>query len=411
MEVPAGDALIGRVVNPLGQPVDGLGEIVDKFRPVETPAPGVMQRNLSQNPYKLVWKPLMPSFQSDVANGIDHRGPSNRENFDCHWYHLEPKGSRHDLYLCGDWSKKINSSYAGRNSSVNTEPWLYDCGNRFGFSTVSIALLGTYAGVAMAEEFMYNGKHVLIVYDDLSKQAVAYRELVLFFVVHQDVKPSQGMSHLHSRLLERSLKFQMIGWWLYYCPSIIETKRREIFLISQPTWFRSQTDKSSKDSLFNAGIRPAIDAGSSVSRVGELPKSRLWRKVRVPFVSTLLHIVNWKPSRNLVVTWMLRLKRNWTVVAEQLKSWNNPFMNHWQLKKQVVILYALTHGFLDSVPVDDILRFQKSCLIIWSTLSSNLWDDSFNMIFQQKKNWMQPLQNLSTSQISNRNRSGRWQFH
>ena len=119
MEVPAGDALIGRVVNPLGQPVDGLGEIVtDKFRPVETPAPGVMQRKSVSEPLQTGLKAidaLVPigRGQRELIIGDRQTG----ENFDCHRYDLEPKGSRHDLYLCGDWSKRINSSYASRNSS------------------------------------------------------------------------------------------------------------------------------------------------------------------------------------------------------------------------------------------------------------------------------------------------------
>ena len=169
-------------------------------------------------------------------------------------------------------------------------------------------------------------------------------------------------------------------------------------------------DKSSCKIVCSMLIRPAIDAGSSVSRVGELPKSRLWRKLRVLFVSTSLPTVNWKPSREVVTldaATQAKLNRGRRTVGS---IWNNLFMNLWRLKNKSWVLYALTHGFLDSIPVDDILRFQERVVwLLWSTLWSNLWDDSFDTWSSSRRGTgCSPYRILSTSQISNRNR--RWKM-
>ena len=222
--------------------------------------------------------------------------------------------------------------------------------------------LAPYAGVAMAEEFMYNGKHVLIVYDDLSKQAVAYRELSLLLRRPPGREAFPGdVFYLHSRLLERSAKVSdELGGGSITALPIIETQAGDISAYIA-TNVISITDGQIflQDSLFNAGIRPAIDAGSSVSRVGGSAQIKAMKKVagtlRIDLASYRELEAFTKFGSDLDAATQAKLNRGRRTV-EVLKQ---PVHEPLTVEKQVVILYALTHGFLDSVPVDDILRFQE----------------------------------------------------
>ena len=222
--------------------------------------------------------------------------------------------------------------------------------------------LAPYAGVAMAEEFMYNGKHVLIVYDDLSKQAVAYRELSLLLRRPPGREAFPGdVFYLHSRLLERSAKVSdELGGGSITALPIIETQAGDISAYIA-TNVISITDGQIflQDSLFNAGIRPAIDAGSSVSRVGGAAQIKAMKKVagtlRIDLASYRELEAFTKFGSDLDAATQAKLNRGRRTV-EVLKQ---PVHEPLTVEKQVVILYALTHGFLDSVPVDDILRFQE----------------------------------------------------
>ena len=345
MEVPAGDALIGRVVNPLGQPVDGLGEIVtDKFRPVETPAPGVMQRKSVSEPLQTGLKAidaLVPigRGQRELIIGDRQTGKTSIAIDTI----LNQKGQ--DM-IC------IYVAIGQKESTVRTQ---VETLRKYGAMDYTIVVtasasqpspllyLAPYAGVAMAEEFMYNGKHVLIVYDDLSKQAVAYRELSLLLRRPPGREAFPGdVFYLHSRLLERSAKVSdELGGGSITALPIIETQAGDISAYIA-TNVISITDGQIflQDSLFNAGIRPAIDAGSSVSRVGGAAQ------IKEAFT---------KCGSDLDAATQAKLNRGRRTV-EVLKQ---PVHEPLTVEKQVVILYALTHGFLDSVPVDDILRFQE----------------------------------------------------
>jgi len=215
--------------------------------------------------------------------------------------------------------------------------------------------LAPYAGVAMAEEFMYNGKHVLIVYDDLSKQAVAYRELSLLLRRPPGREAFPGdVFYLHSRLLERSAKVSdELGGGSITALPIIETQAGDISAYIA-TNVISITDGQIflQDSLFNAGIRPAIDAGSSVSRVGGSAQIKAMKKVagtlRIDLASYRELEAFTKFGSDLDAATQAKLNRGRRTV-EVLKQ---PVHEPLTVEKQVVILYALTHGFLDSVPVD-----------------------------------------------------------
>ena len=365
MEVPVGEALIGRVVNPLGQPVDGLGDIETKgFRPVETPAPGVMQRKSVSEPLQTGLKAidaLVPigRGQRELVIGDRQTGKTSVA-IDAI---LNQKGQ--DM-IC------IYVAIGQKESTVRTQVETLRKHGALDYTIVVTAsasqpspllYIAPYAGVAMAEEFMYNGKHVLIVYDDLSKQAVAYRELSLLLRRPPGREAYPGdVFYLHSRLLERSAKVSDdLGGGSITALPIIQTQAGDISAYIA-TNVISITDGQIflQENLFNSGIRPAIDAGSSVSRVGGSAQIKAMKKV----AGTLrLDLASYREleaftqfGSDLDAATQAKLNRGRRTI-EVLKQ---PLHKPLPVEKQVVILYALTHGFLDSVPVDQILDFEEA---------------------------------------------------
>ena len=365
MEVPVGEALIGRVGNPLGQPVDGLGDIeTTGFRPVETPAPGVMQRKSVSEPLQTGLKAidaLVPigRGQRELVIGDRQTGKTSVA-IDAI---LNQKGQ--DM-IC------IYVAIGQKESTVRTQVETLRKHGALDYTIVVTAsasqpspllYIAPYAGVAMAEEFMYNGKHVLIVYDDLSKQAVAYRELSLLLRRPPGREAYPGdVFYLHSRLLERSAKVSDdLGGGSITALPIIQTQAGDISAYIA-TNVISITDGQIflQENLFNSGIRPAIDAGSSVSRVGGSAQIKAMKKV----AGTLrLDLASYREleaftqfGSDLDAATQAKLNRGRRTI-EVLKQ---PLHKPLPVEKQVVILYALTHGFLDSVPVDQILDFEEA---------------------------------------------------
>ncbi|MDE3733928.1 F0F1 ATP synthase subunit alpha [Streptococcus suis] len=364
MEVPVGSALIGRVINPLGQPVDGLGEIrTSKTRPIEYPAPGVMQRKSVNEPLQTGLKAidaLVPigRGQRELIIGDRQTGKTSVA-IDAI---LNQKGQ--DM-IC------IYVAIGQKESTVRTQVETLRQYGALDYTIVVTAsasqpspllFLAPYAGVAMAEEFMYEGKHVLIVYDDLSKQAVAYRELSLLLRRPPGREAYPGdVFYLHSRLLERSAKVsdELSGGSITALP-FIETQAGDISAYIA-TNVISITDGQIflKDDLFNSGIRPAIDAGSSVSRVGGSAQIKAMKKVagtlRIDLASYRELEAFTQFGSDLDAATQAKLNRGRRTV-EVLKQ---PLHKPLPVEKQVLILYALTNGFLDSVPIDDILAFEE----------------------------------------------------
>lgn len=365
MEVPVGEALIGRVVNPLGQPMDGLGDIkTTAARPVEAPAPGVMQRKSVSEPLQTGLKAidaLVPigRGQRELIIGDRQTGKTsvaidailNQKGQDviCIYVAIGQKESTVRTQV--ETLRKhgaLDYTIVVTASAAHPSPLLY---------------IAPYAGVAMAEEFMYNGKHVLIVYDDLSKQAVAYRELSLLLRRPPGREAYPGdVFYLHSRLLERSAKVSDdLGGGSITALPIIQTQAGDISAYIA-TNVISITDGQIflQENLFNSGIRPAIDAGSSVSRVGGSAQIKAMKKV----AGTLrLDLASYREleaftqfGSDLDAATQAKLNRGRRTV-EVLKQ---PLHKPLPVEKQVLILYALTHGFLDSVPVDQILDFEEA---------------------------------------------------
>ena len=365
MEVPVGEALIGRVVNPLGQPVDGLGDIeTTGFRPVETPAPGVMQRKSVSEPLQTGLKAidaLVPigRGQRELVIGDRQTGKTSVA-IDAI---LNQKGQ--DM-IC------IYVAIGQKESTVRTQVETLRKHGALDYTIVVTAsasqpspllYIAPYAGVAMAEEFMYNGKHVLIVYDDLSKQAVAYRELSLLLRRPPGREAYPGdVFYLHSRLLERSAKVSDdLGGGSITALPIIQTQAGDISAYIA-TNVISITDGQIflQENLFNSGIRPAIDAGSSVSRVGGSAQIKAMKKV----AGTLrLDLASYREleaftqfGSDLDAATQAKLNRGRRTI-EVLKQ---PLHKPLPVEIQVVILYSLTQGFLDCFPVDQILDFEES---------------------------------------------------
>ena len=379
MEVPVGSGLIGRVINPLGQAVDGLGEIrTSKTRPIEYPAPGVMQRKSVNEPLQTGLKAidaLVPigRGQRELIIGDRQTGKTSVA-IDAI---LNQKGQ--DM-IC------IYVAIGQKESTVRTQVETLRQYGALDYTIVVTAsasqpspllFLAPYAGVAMAEEFMYEGKHVLIVYDDLSKQAVAYRELSLLLRRPPGREAYPGdVFYLHSRLLERSAKVSdELGGGSITALPFIETQAGDISAYIA-TNVISITDGQIflKDDLFYSGIRPAIDAGSSVSRVGGSAQIKAMKKVagtlRIDLASYRELEAFTQFGSDLDAATQAKLNRGRRTV-EVLKQ---PLHKPLPVEKQVLILYALTNGYLDSVPIDDVLAFEEELYAYFDLHYDNLLD-------------------------------------
>ncbi|MCJ1749263.1 F0F1 ATP synthase subunit alpha [Mammaliicoccus sciuri] len=367
MEVPVGEELIGRVVNPLGQPLDGQGPInTSKTRPVESPATGVMDRKSVDEPLQTGIKAidaLVPigRGQRELIIGDRQTGKTtvaidtilNQKDEDmiCIYVAIGQKEStvrtavetlrRHGAL---DYTIVVSASAA------QPAPLLY---------------IAPYAGVSMAEEFMFKGKHVLIVYDDLTKQAAAYRELSLLLRRPPGREAYPGdVFYLHSRLLERAAKLNDdLGGGSITALPFVETQAGDISAYV-PTNVISITDGQIflQSDLFFSGVRPAINAGLSVSRVGGSAQIKAMKKV----AGTLrLDLASYRElesfaqfGSDLDQATKAKLERGKRTVEVLKQDQNKPLT----VDRQVVILYALTKGHLDDIPVEDITRFEDEFL-------------------------------------------------
>ncbi|WP_283600295.1 F0F1 ATP synthase subunit alpha [Lactobacillus hominis] len=381
MEVPVGDAMIGRVVNPLGQPVDGLGEIkTDKTRPIESKAPGVMDR-------QSVNQPLQTGIKA-----IDALVPIGRGQREL--IIGDRKTGKTALALDTIINQKgqdVICIYVAIGQKESTVKNSVETLKRYGAMDYTIVVeagpsepapmlyIAPYAGTAMGEEFMYNGKDVLIVFDDLSKQAVAYREISLLLRRPPGREAYPGdVFYLHSRLLERSAKLSdKLGGGSMTALPFIQTQAGDISAYI-PTNVISITDGQIflEADLFFAGTRPAINAGESVSRVGGSAQIKAMKKVagtlRVDLASYRELESFAQFGSDLDQATQAKLSRGRRTV-EVLKQ---PLHKTLSVEDEVLILYALTHGFLDSIPVPDIQRYE---LELYDYFASN-YDDLLDVI-------------------------------
>ncbi len=357
IEVPVGDALIGRVVNPLGEPLDDKGPIVtNRYRPVERIAPGVITRQPVNTPVQTGIKAIDSMIpigrgQRELIIG-DRQTGKTAIAIDTI---INQKGKN---LLC------IYVTIGQKNSSVARTHAILEQYGAMEHTILVVAgasepaplkYLAPYAGCAMGEEFMESGRDALVIYDDLTKHAEAYRNISLIIRRPPGREAYPGdVFYLHSRLLERAARLndEYGGGSLTALP-IIETKANDISAYI-PTNVISITDGQIflETDLFNAGQRPAMNVGISVSRVGSNAQTRAMRQVAgslrldlaqfrelaafAQFASDLDKVTQSRIDRGRRVTEILKQLQYAPVAVE----------------KQVMIIYAATNGYLDDVPVD-----------------------------------------------------------
>lgn len=363
LEVPVGPEMIGRVVNPLGQAIDGMGSIpIKKTRPLEKKAPGVMTR-------KSVEEPLQTGIK--VLDALVPIGRGQRELIIG-----DRKTGKTSIAvdtIINQKGKDVFCIYVAIGQKESTVAGIQETLKRYGameYTTIVSAgasepspllYLAPYAGVTMAEEFMYEGKHVLVVYDDLTKHAIAYRELSLLLRRPPGREAFPGdVFYLHSRLLERAAKLNDdLGGGSITALPIIETQAGDIAAYI-PTNVISITDGQIflQSNLFYSGVRPAINAGNSVSRVGGSAQIKAIKKVsgtlRLDLASYRELEAFTQFGSDLDATTKKKLARGERTV-EILKQGLHEVMD---VEKQVVSIYALTKGYLDDIKVEDIGRFE-----------------------------------------------------
>ncbi|GAK07034.1 LOW QUALITY PROTEIN: ATP synthase alpha chain [Geomicrobium sp. JCM 19038] len=364
MEVPVGEELLGRVVNPLGQPIDGQGPIgTTKTRPIEAIAPGVMDR-------KSVDEPLQTGIKS-----IDSMVPIGRGQRELIIGDRQTGKTQVAIdTILNQKEEDVICIYVAIGQKQSTVVGLTETLRQKGALDYTIVVaanasdpapllyLAPYAGVSMGEEFMYNGKHVLIIYDDLTKQAAAYRELSLLLRRPPGREAYPGdVFYYHSRLLERAAKLSDAkGGGSITALPFIETQAGDISAYI-PTNVISITDGQIflQSDLFYSGVRPAVNAGSSVSRVGGSAQIKAMKKV----AGTLrLDLASFRElesfsqfGSDLDESTKAKLARGQRTVEMLKQDLNSPI----PVEKQVAIIYSLVNGFLDDIPVADVLRFEK----------------------------------------------------
>lgn len=367
MEVPVGEELIGRVVNPLGQPIDGKGPIsTTKARPVESPATGVMDR-------KSVFEPLQTGIKAIDALVPIGRGQreliiGDRQTGKTTLAIDTILNQKNEDMIC------IYVAIGQKESTVRSTVETFRKHGALDYTIVVSAgasdpapllYIAPYAGVSMGEEFMFNGKHVLIVYDDLTKQAQAYREMSLLLRRPPGREAFPGdVFYLHSRLLERAAKLNDdLGGGSITALPFVETQAGDISAFV-PTNVISITDGQIflQSDLFFSGVRPAINAGLSVSRVGGSAQIKAMKKV----AGTLrLDLAAYREleafaqfGSDLDKATAAKLERGKRTVEVLKQGENQPL----PVEEQVAILYALVNGYLDDIAVQDITRFEREFL-------------------------------------------------
>ncbi|MFR2517914.1 F0F1 ATP synthase subunit alpha [Peptostreptococcus stomatis] len=363
VEVPVGEAMIGRVVNALGQPIDGKGDILtDKTRPVEYPAPGIMSR-------KSVFEPLQTGIKS-----IDSMIPIGRGQRELVIGDRQTgKTSILTDTIINQRGKDVICIYVAIGQKRSTVAQLVSTFEEFGAMDYTIVVSATasesaplqylapYAGAAIGEEFMYNGKHVLIVYDDLSKQAVAYREMSLLLRRPPGREAYPGdVFYLHSRLLERAAKLSDdLGGGSMTALPVIETQAGDVAAYI-PTNVISITDGQIylQPELFYAGIRPAVDPGISVSRVGGSAQIKSMKKIAGTLklaYSQYRELAAFSQfGSDLDEDTKRRLAQGQRIVEVLKQDEHNPIT----VENQVIIIYAVINNLLADIELEDIKRFE-----------------------------------------------------
>ena len=361
IQVPVGEALLGRVVDPLGNPLDGRGPIqATEYRPVEFKAPGEVQRQSVHEPLQTGIKAidgLIPigRGQRELIIGDRQTGKTtiaidtiiNQRGQDvkCFYVAIGQKAS-----TVAQVVERLRESGAMEYTTVVVAS---------AAASAPLKYLAPYSGAAMAEYFLYKGEHALCVYDDLSKQADAYRQMSLLLRRPPGREAFPGdVFYLHSRLLERACKLsdEMGGGSLTALP-IIETQAGDVSAYI-PTNVISITDGQIflESKLFYSGVRPAVNVGISVSRVGGNAQIKAMRKVAGRLKIELSQYRDLEAFAQFGSELDAATQQTLSRGARLVASLNQPAFQPWPVEEQVAIIFAAGRGFLDTVEPADVSR-------------------------------------------------------
>lgn len=366
-QVPVGPALLGRVVNPLGQPLDNRGPIeTDAFRPMESQAPGVIER-------RSVYEPLQTGIKA-----IDAMIPIGRGQRELIIGDRQTGKTAIAIdAIINQKGNGVKCFYVAIGQKQSTVAQVVETLRKYGameYTTVVAAnasdpapllYLAAYAGCSMAEHFMYNGEHALIIYDDLTKQAAAYREMSLLLRRPPGREAYPGdVFYLHSRLLERAAKLSdALGGGSLTALPFIETQAGDISAYI-PTNVISITDGQIflESDLFFSGIRPAVNVGLSVSRVGSSAQIKAMKSVAGTMRLDLAQYRELQAfaqfGSDLDKATQARLARGERTVEILKQGQYEPL----SAERQVASLWAVVNGYVDDIPVAAVGRFESEWL-------------------------------------------------
>ena len=365
--VPVGDKVMGRVLNPLGEPIDGLGPVeAEHVRPVEIKAPGIIARKSVHEPMPTGLKAIdamtpIGRGQRELIIGDRQTGKTAvcidailaQKETDIHCFYVAIGQKKSSVALVADTLRRYGAmEYTTIISATASDP-------------APLQYIAAYTGCTMAEHYRNNGKHALIIYDDLSKQAVAYRQMSLLLRRPPGREAFPGdVFYLHSRLLERAAKVSdKLGAGSMTALPIIETQAGDVSAYI-PTNVISITDGQVylEPNLFNAGVRPAINVGLSVSRVGGAAQIKAMKQV----AGTMrLDLAQYRElaafaqfGSDLDKGTKAKLERGARLVELLKQPQYQPMPAH----EQVASIYAATRGYMDDVPVESVRKFEADML-------------------------------------------------
>jgi F-type H+/Na+-transporting ATPase subunit alpha len=397
LSVPVGEGYLGRVVDPLGVPIDGLGEIeTDGRRALETQAPSVMQRKSVHEPLATGIKAI--DSMTPIGRGQRQLIIGDRQTGKT-TIALDTIINQRQYWETGDPAKQVRCIYVAigqKGSTIAAARGALEAAGALEYTTIvaspasdsaGFKYLAPYTGSAIGQHWMYDGKHVLIIFDDLTKQAEAYRAVSLLLRRPPGREAYPGdVFYLHSRLLERCAKLSdRLGAGSMTGLPIIETKANDVSAFI-PTNVISITDGQIflQSDLFNANQRPAIDVGVSVSRVGGAAMTKAMKKVTGSLKVDLAQFRAMEAfamfASDLDAASRQQLDRGQRLMA-LLKQ---PAYSPYPVEEMAVSMWAGTSGKLDKVPTDDILRFEHEFLdylrrqesgILQGIRESGNWDD------------------------------------
>ena len=375
LSVPVGDGFLGRVVDPLGRPIDGKGEIKpDARRALELQAPSVVQRQPVKEPLATGIKAI--DAMTAIGRGQRQLIIGDRQTGKTA-VAVDTIINQKENWKSGDKKKQVKCIYVAigqKGSTIAAVKGALEEAGAMEYTTIvaspasdpaGFKYLAPYTGSAIGQHWMYNGEHVLIVFDDLSKQAEAYRSVSLLLRRPPGREAYPGdVFYLHSRLLERCAKLsdELGGGSMTGLP-IIETKGNDVSAFI-PTNVISITDGQCflETDLFNAGVRPAINVGISVSRVGGSAQTKAMKKIAGRLRLDLAQFRELEAfaafGSDLDAASKAQLERGARMVELLKQGQYSPY----SLENQIVSIWAGTSGALDSVPVADIRRFEAELL-------------------------------------------------